>query len=122
MENKTREELLQEYQLGGISLREMEKKYGIPHTTLHRHVQSYQVDSTLESFEDKSLKSTINKEQQKEQNRERSRMAQQLIEAEQKIALLEELIATAQKEQGLIISKKAITELSALSGKNVVST
>lgn len=121
LEQTTRDKLVNEYLKGGVSYRQLEAKYGIEHSTIHRWVLAHKGISRDRNKEYQSKKSTnitpIIKTVYIE-NPVNEQFKQQLSEAELKIALLEEIISIAEKEQGLVLPKKFITELSKLSGKN----
>lgn len=121
LEQTTRDKLVNEYLKGGISYRQLEAKYGIEHSTIHRWVLAHKGIPRDRANEYQSKKSTNTTPIIKTvyiENPVNEQFKQQLSEAELKIALLEEIISIAEKEQGLVVPKKSITELSKLSGKN----
>lgn len=121
LEQTTRDKLVNEYLKGGISYRQLEAKYGIEHSTIHRWVLAHKGIYRDRDKEHQSKKNSITPPIIKTvyiENPVNEQFKQQLSEAELKIALLEEIISIAEKEQGLNLPKKFITELSKLSGKN----
>ncbi len=121
LEQTTRDKLVNEYLKGGVSYRQLEAKYGIEHSTIHRWVLAHkgiQRDRAKEYQSKKNTNTTPITKTVYIENPINEQFKQQLSEAEIKIALLEEIISIAEKEQGLVLPKKLLTELSKLSGKN----
>jgi transposase-like protein len=125
-EQTSREKIVLEYLSGGITYRQLEKKYGIEHSTIHRWVLIHKGIPRDRAKEYQSKKSAISEVPPDTpthttvfvENPVNEKLKIQLNEAELKIALLQEIISIAEKDLGLVVPKKSITKLSKLSGKN----
>ena len=117
----TREKIVLEYLLGGVTYRELEGKWGVDHATIQRWVLLHKGIPRIRADEYKTKKSAIELSPitpppPPPVDGEKVRLEKQLLEAQRKILLLQEVITIAQAEHGLVLPKKSITKPSKLSG------
>jgi transposase-like protein len=114
----TREKIVLEYLAGGVTYRQLEAKHGIDHAHIHRWVMAHQGRQRDRSKEYTPEKSTIKwltpEPEPLPPDPEKTKLTQQLQQAQLKVALLEEIIRVAQAEYGLVLPKKSITKPSKL--------
>lgn len=116
----TREKIVLEYLTGGVTYRQLEAKWGVDHATIQRWVLVHKGIPRDRKDGHPTKKSTIKTLPQLPPpppvDEEKVRLQQQLIEAQRKILLLQEVITIAQAEHGLVLPKKFTTKPSKLSG------
>ena len=115
----TREKIVLEYLVGGVIYRELEAKWGVDHATIQRWVLQHKGVSRNRTDEYQTKKNTIkplSPPPPPPVDEEKVRLERQLLEAQRKILLLQEVITIAQTEYGLVLPKKYITKPSKLSG------
>jgi len=96
---KVREEAVEEYLRGGVTLREVGAKYGMSKTTLYRSVkerESGEIESRAERREAiKGMPASVRE------------LQRELYEARLKAKLFETMIDIAEDEMGIVIRKKS---------------
>lgn len=117
----TREKIVLEYLVGGVTYRELEAKWGVDHATIQRWVLQHKGIPRKRTDGQPTKKSTINPIPQPSPlplpvDEEKVRLEKQLLEAQRKILLLQEVMTIAQAEHGLVLPKKFTTKPSKLSG------
>src|SRR4051794_30085554 len=96
-QKKSRKEVVEEYLAGGVSLRELSRKYGIDHRSIHRWVKA---DATGGGGE-KRLPEAM-----REMPKDVTRLQRELYEERLRTKLLETMIDIAEGEMGIPIRKK----------------
>ena len=117
----TREKIVLEYLTGGVTYRQLEAKWGVDHATIQRWVLLHKGIPRNRKDGHPTKKSTIEPRPPippppPPVDEEKARLEKQLLDAQRKILLLQEVISIAQAEHGLVLPKKPITKLSKLSG------
>lgn len=87
--------IVEEYLNGGVSLREMGRRYGIDHVSLHRWVNEYRGERSL-----------AEEGYTKEEAGEIKRLRKELEDAKLRNELLVAMIDIAEEEMGIDIRKK----------------
>ena len=93
--------MVEEYLKGGISLREISRKYGLNASSLHRWVKEYERSGGLVGVV------TNRSEAMQEMPKEVKRLQRELYEARLHVKLMETMIDVAEKELGVPIRKKS---------------
>ena len=93
-----KKEVVEEYLAGGVSLRELSRKCGLKHATLHRWVKAHQGGQEIE----KRLPQAI-----KAMPKGVGRLQRELYEARRTVKLYETMIEVAEKELGVPIRKRS---------------
>ena len=112
----TREKIVLEYLVGGVTYRELEARWGVDHATIQRWVLQHKGVPRNRTDEYQAKKNTIKPLPPPPVDEGKVRLERQLLEAQRKILLLQEVITIAQTEYGLVLPKKYITKPSKLSG------
>jgi transposase-like protein len=94
-----RVEVVEEYLKGGISLREMGKKHGINHRTIHRWVKACESGGGVDA-------GRMRVEAMRAMPNDVRRLQRELYEARLHAKLLETMIDIAENEMGVVIRKK----------------
>lgn len=120
-QSTTREKIVLEYLVGGVTYRELEAKWGVDHATIQRWVLLHKGIPRNRTDSHPTKKSTNQSIPQTPPSpppvdEEKVRLEKQLLEAQQKILLLQEVITIGQAEHGLVLPKKFTTKPSKLSG------
>ena len=120
-QSTTREKIVLEYLVGGVTYRQLEAKWGVDHATIQRWVLLHKGIPRNRTDSHPTKKSTITSVPQQPPkpppvDEEKARLERQLLEAQRKILLLQEVITIAQADHGLVLPKKSITKPSKLSG------
>lgn len=95
-QRKVRKEVVEEYLKGGVSLRELEKKHGINHRTIHRWVKAHE----------KYPLAGVRSEMMEAMPKDVRVLQRELYEARLKAKLFETMIEIAEDEMGVVIRKK----------------
>lgn len=98
-QKKGKEEAVEEYKRGGVTLREMGEKYGINRSTLHRWVKG------RESGEEERKQERA--EAMSEMPTDVRKLQRELYEARLHTKLLETMIRIAEEDMGIPIRKKS---------------
>ncbi len=93
--------MVEEYLKGGISLRELCRKYGVKLATLHRWVKDYEQSGGLVGVVTNRSKAM------QEMSKDVKRLQRELYEARLHVKLMETMIDVAEKELGVPIRKKS---------------
>ena len=96
-ENKRRE-LVEEYLKGGVSLRQLGRKYGVKRTTLHRWVKAHESGREVEKRRPEAIR---------EMPKDVGRLQRELYEARLEAKLYRTMVEVAEKEFGIKIRKKS---------------
>ncbi len=96
-QEKSRKEIVEEYLGGGVSLRELSRKYGVKAASLHRWVKAHRRGREIESRQPQALK---------DMPKDVRRLQQQLYEARLEAKLYKTMVEVAEKEFGIPIRKK----------------
>ena len=117
----TREKIVLEYLVGGVTYRQLEEKWGVDHATIQRWVLRHKGIPRNRADGHPTKKNTIpilpkTPPPPPPVDQEKVRLQEQLLEARRKILLLQEVITIAQAEHGLVLPKKFTTKPSKLSG------
>lgn len=97
-QEKSKEEIVKEYLGGGVSLREMSRKYGVKTASLHRWVKAYQGGQEIESRPPPQAMIDMPKDI--------VRLQRELYEARLEAKLYRTMVEVAEKELGIPIRKK----------------
>ena len=96
-QEKSRKEIVEEYLRGGISLRELGRKYGVKPASLHRWVKGHQSGEESGSRRSQALI---------EMPKDVRRLQRELYEAQLEAKLYKTMVEVAEKEFGIPIRKK----------------
>ena len=96
-QQKKKEEVVEEYLKGGVSLRELGEKYSINHRTIHRWVKGHQ----------KGEVPGVRKSIMSRMPNDVRRLQRDLYEERLRTKLLETMIEIAETEMGIPIRKKS---------------
>lgn len=96
-QEKSKKEVVEEYLQGGVSLRELGRKYGIRHVTLHRWVKAHESGREIESRRPQALN---------DMPKDVRRLQRELYEARLEAKLYKTMVEVAEKELGIPIRKK----------------
>jgi transposase-like protein len=99
-QQKRKSEVVEEYLRGEVSLRELSRKYGINHRTIHRWVKIHQSSGGLE---EKKVRS----EAMSRMPDDVAKLQRELYESRLHVKLLETMIGIAEEEMGIPIRKKS---------------
>ena len=116
-----RDRIVLEYLSGGVTYRQLEAKWGVDHATIQRWVLLHKGIPRNRKDGHPTKKSTNKPTPQVPPpppvvDEEKVQLEKQLLQAQRKILLLQEVITIAQAEQGLILPKKFTTKPLKLSG------
>lgn len=100
-QEKSRTEVVEEYLKGGVSLRELCRKYGLKASSLHRWVKEYEQSGGLVGVVTNRSKAM------QEMSKDVKRLQRELYEARLHVKLMETMIDVAEKELGVPIRKKS---------------
>ena len=95
---KSKKEVVEEYLAGGVSLRELGRKYGMDHRKIHRWTQGYE-------GEEIGVKQKL-PEAMKEMPKDVRRLQRELYEARLEAKLYKTMVELAEREMGIPIRKK----------------
>jgi len=95
---KSKKEIIEEYLGGGISLRELSRRYGINHTAIHRWVKAYERGEEVEKRRPEAIR---------QMPRDVARLQRELYEARLEAKLYRTMIEVAERELGVPIRKKS---------------
>ena len=98
-QEKSKKEVVEEYLAGGVSLRELGRRYGINHRTIHRWTKGYE-------REDLVVKPKLS-EAMKEMPKDLKRLQRELYEARLEAKLYKTMVELAEREMGIVIRKKS---------------
>ena len=118
----TREKIVLEYLVGGVTYRQLEAKWGVDHATIQRWVLQHKGLPRKRTDSHPTQKSTIKVLPPPQPplplpvDQEKVRLEKQLLEAQRKILLLQEAITIAQADHGFVLPKKFTTKPSKLLG------
>ena len=90
--------MVEEYLKGGVSLRQLGRKYGVQRTTLHRWVKAYRSGQEIQSRRPEAIR---------EMPKEVGRLQRELYEARLEAKLYRTMVEVAEKEFGIKIRKKS---------------
>ncbi len=93
---------MEAYLRGGVTLRELEVRYKVPHSTIHRWVKEFESGLTAEQLRE----SMERREKQGELPDDVRELQRQLAEARLKNELLNTMIDIAEDQLGVDIRKK----------------
>jgi len=96
-QEKGKKEVVEEYLRGGVSLRELSRKYGLKPASLHRWVKTHQSGGEIESGRPQAVK---------EMPKDVRRLQRELYEARLEAKLYKTMVEVAEKEFGIPIRKK----------------
>ncbi len=101
-QEKKQREAVEAYLRGGVTLRELEVRYKVPHSTIHRWVKEFESGLTAEQLRE----SMERREKQGELPDDVRELQRQLAEARLKNELLNTMIDIAEDQLGVDIRKK----------------
>ena len=105
-QEKRKETIVAEYLGGGISLREMEAKYGINHRTIHRWVKEHRAGNGPEREAAERVGARLAAGEKDVSPTEIKRLRRELEEARLYNKLLNTMIDIAEEQVGVVIRKK----------------
>src|SRR5438270_563328 len=97
-QQKSKKEVVEEYLAGGISLRELSRRYGINYRTIHRWVKAYQSGEEIGSRRPQAMV---------EMPKDVRRLQRELYEARLEAKLYKTMVEVAEKDLGIPIRKKS---------------
>lgn len=97
-QEKSKKEIVEEYLKGGISLRELSRKYGLTRATLHRLVKAFQSGEEIEGRRPQAMV---------EMPKDVRRLQRELYEARLEAKLYKAMVEIAEKDLGISIRKKS---------------
>ena len=102
-----RKEAVGEYEKGGTSLRELERKYGVSSSTLHRWVKEAEAVGGIVEWERQRVRGELTAKASKALPREVRELRKELEEARLYNELLNAMIDIAEEQMGIDIRKKS---------------
>ncbi len=99
-EEKSKKEVVEEYLRGGISLRQLSRKYGMAHGTVHRWIRAHERGEELEEGQSK-VKALV------DMPKDVRRLQRELYEARLEAKLYRTMVEVAEKDLGIVIRKKS---------------
>lgn len=97
-QEKEKTEVVEEYVRGGVTLRELSRKYGISHATIYRWVKAYQRGEQIEKHRPQAFV---------EMPKDVRALQRELYEARLEAKLYKTMVEIAEKELGIPIRKKS---------------
>lgn len=105
-QEEKRGEVVREYERGGVTLRELSRRYGVGRTTIHRWVKEAQAAGGIEELERQELTGELSLKQKRELPADVKRLRKELEEARVYNELLNAMIDIAEEQMGIEIRKK----------------
>ena len=105
-QQERRFEVVGEYEKGGVSLRDLERKYGISRATLHRWVKEAEAVGGIAEWERLRAEGALTKKQSAALPKEVRLLQKELEEAKLYNELLNAMIDIAEDQLGVKIRKK----------------
>lgn len=105
-QNEVRKEIVKEYGGGGISLRELGRKYGIGRSTIHRWVKQAEAAGGIEELEREEMRGELTAKQRRLLPADVKRLQKELEEARLYNELLNAMIDIAEEQFEIPIRKK----------------
>ena len=105
-QEKKRGEAVREYERGGVTLRELSRKFGVGRTTIHRWVKLAEAAGGIEELERQEMTGELTVRQKRELPADVKRLQKELEEARLYNELLNAMIDIAEEQMGIEIRKK----------------
>jgi len=106
-QEEKRKEAVAAYEKGGITLRELERKYGVSSSTLHRWVKEAEAVGGIIEWERQRVRGELTLKQSQGLPREVRELRKELEEAKLYNELLNTMIDIAEDQMGIDIRKKS---------------
>ena len=101
-----RREVVEEYEKGGVTLRELGRRYGVGKSLVHRWVKEAEAAGGIEELERRMLAGDLTAKQSRELPSDVKRLQKELAEARLYNELLNTMIDIAEDRLGIDIRKK----------------
>lgn len=105
-QDEKRREVVKEYEKGGVTLRELGRRYGIGKSLIHRWVKEAEAAGGIEELERRELRGELTAKQRGSLPAEVKRLQKELEEARLYNELLNAMIDIAEEEFEIPIRKK----------------
>lgn len=106
-QKEKRREVVEEYLGGGVTLRDLSRKYGVGRTTIHRWVKISEAVGGVEELERQEERGELTVKQKRELPTEVKQLRKELEEARLYNELLNAMIDIAEDQLGVPIRKKS---------------
>jgi transposase len=100
-------EVIKEYEKGGVSLRDLEQKYGVSSSTIHRWIKEAEAAGGIAEWERLRVRGELTAKQSKALPKEVRELRKELEEARLYNELLNTMIDIAEEQMGVEIRKKS---------------
>jgi len=105
-QEEKRRKVVLEYERGGVTFRELGRRYGVSSSSVHRWVKEAEAAGGIEELERQELTGELSAKQKRELPADVKRLRKELEEARLYNELLNAMIEIAEGEMGIQIRKK----------------